>query len=129
MNKSNRLAIFGAVLYILWGLLHFMAAYAVFKLAQSTDSMVHGRLVQAAWNLACFSVAAIGIAVFFNLKNSLWGYWVNVAIISVADLGFIFFVLVPGLMPLWPGALGPVLWLVGLALSTAGIMQRASRAV
>ncbi len=34
----------GAVLYVCWGLLHFTAAYGVFKLAQNSPGMAQGSL-------------------------------------------------------------------------------------
>jgi hypothetical protein len=39
----------GAALYVCWGLLHFTAAYSVYKLAQdSPATMAQGRLMQTA---------------------------------------------------------------------------------
>jgi CHASE2 domain-containing sensor protein len=89
--------------------------------------MVQGRLFQDAWNLACFSAAGIGVALTLNWRNNRWGYWINLAVIGVADIGFIIFVLVPGYVPPWPGLLGPFVWLVGLALTTIGLTQGRQR--
>jgi hypothetical protein len=80
--------------------------------------MVHGRMVQHAWNLLFASVAAIGIAVTLNWRNTRNGYWINTALVSLVDLGFIFFILIPGLVPMWPGLLGPVTWIIAWVLST-----------
>jgi hypothetical protein len=103
-NKGAVFARWGAASYVIWSILHLQAAYAVYKLAVSVPvSMVHWR-------------------------NSTWGYWINAGIISVADLGFLFFVLMPGHMAIWPGVIGPVLWLVGLILTTLGITARGSAA-
>lgn len=33
----------------------------------------------------------------------------------VGDIPFILLVLVPGYVPMWPGILGPILWIAGLA--------------
>jgi len=44
-------------------------------------------------------------------------------VISAADIGFIVFVLMPGYVPMNPGALGPILWIIALALTTVGVMQ------
>jgi hypothetical protein len=114
----------GAVIYIVWALLHLQAAWAVYQLGRhAAASMVQGRLLQDAWNLACFSAAGIGVALTLNWRNDRWGYWINVAVIGAADLGFIIFVLAPGYLPPWPGLLGPVVWLIGLALATVGRLQ------
>ena len=46
----------GAVLYVCWGLLHFTAAYGVYKLAQNSPAnMAQGRLMQTAFYLATFA--------------------------------------------------------------------------
>jgi len=114
----------GAVTYILWALLHLQAAWGVYQLARHVaPSMVQARLFQDAWNLACFSAAGIGVALTLNWRNNRWGYWINLAVIGVADTGFIIFVLLPGYLRPWPGLLGPVVWLVGLALTTIGLTQ------
>jgi hypothetical protein len=111
----------GAISYAIWALLHLQAAWAVYKLGHGVNpSMIQARLFQDAWNLACFSVAGLGIALAFNWRNDRWGYWINLAVISVADLGFINFVLLPGYLPPWPGLLGPIFWLLGLVLTTFG---------
>jgi hypothetical protein len=102
----------GAVLYVLWGLLHFTAAYGVFKLAQNSPAgMVQGRLMQTAFYLAAFAVATIIVAMMLNWRNDRLGFWINAVMVGVVDIPFILFVLVPGYAPLWPGVLGPVLWI------------------
>jgi hypothetical protein len=114
----------GAASYAVWALLHLQAAWAVYQLGcHGAVSMVQGRLFQDAWNLACFSAAGIGVALTLNWRNNRWGYWINLAVIGVADTGFIIFVLLPGYLPPWPGLLGPLVWLVGLALTTIGLAQ------
>jgi len=118
----------GAAIYVVWALLHLQAAWAVYQLGRRVaPSMVQARLFQDAWNLACFSAAAIGVALTLNWRNNRWGYWINLAVIGVADIGFIIFVLLPGYLPPWPGLLGPLVWLVGLALTTIGLAQGRQR--
>jgi hypothetical protein len=118
----------GAASYAVWALLHLQAAWAVYQLGlHGAPSMVQGRLFQDAWNLACFSAAAIGVALTLNWRNNRWGYWINLAVIGVADMGFIIFVLLPGYLPPWPGLLGPLVWLTGLALTTIGLAQGRQR--
>jgi len=51
------------------------------------------------------------------------GYWLNLVVVSAADLGYIFFVLVPGYVPLLPGGLGPLLWVLALIFSTLAIVK------
>jgi len=114
----------GAVFYVLWGLLHIVAAWNVYLLGQSLESgMIQGHLFQDAWNLLFFALFGIFVAVFLNWKNSHLGYWLNFVVISAADIGFIITILLPGYLPLVPAGLGPLLWLVALAFSTIGIIK------
>jgi len=114
----------GAVFYVLWGLLHIVAAWKVYLLGQSLESgMIQGRLFQDAWNLLFFALFGIFVAVFLNWKNSHLGYWLNFVVISAADIGFIITILLPGYLPLVPAGLGPLLWLMALAFSTIGIIK------
>jgi len=100
----------GAVLYILWGLLHLFAAFQVFKLGSGVEpGMVQGRIYQNALNLACFAIIVIVIAVVYNWENSPLGYWLNLVLASITDIGFIVYILMPGYLPLRPGILGPTL--------------------
>jgi hypothetical protein len=68
----------GAALYACWGLLHFTAAYGVYKLAQdSPATMAQGRLMQTAFYLAAFAATAILLALTLNWRNDRLGLWVN----------------------------------------------------
>jgi hypothetical protein len=114
----------GAVLYVLWGILHIVAAYKVFSLAQTLEQgMIQGRLYQDAWNLLFFALFGIVIAVLYNWKNSKNGYFLNLIVVSTGDIGFILTVLLPGYLPLFPGSLGPILWLLALTFSTIAISK------
>ncbi len=113
----------GAVLYLAWGGLHLLAAHQVYKLGSETPSgMVQGRIFQSAWNLAFFAMFVSIVAVVFNWHNSSLGYWLNLTLASVIDIGFIFVLLSRGYVPLWPGAIGPVLWLLATFFSTLGML-------
>jgi len=115
----------GAVFYILWGLLHLIAAKKVYILGQALESsMVQGRIYQDAFYLLFFALFGIVVAVKFNWKNNKLGYWLNTVIISSADIGFIVTVLIPGYIPLFPGSLGPIVWLIALVLTTIGMLKR-----
>ncbi len=122
--KVNLFAKLGAVTYVLWGLLHIQAARLVYVLGQTLEpGMIQGRIFQDAWNLLFFALFGIVVAIFLNWKNSLLGYWINLVVVSAADLGFIVAILVPGYVPLVPGVLGPLLWLLALLFSTLGILN------
>ncbi len=111
----------GAIIYVLWGLLHIYAAFQVYKLgSRQAAGMVQGRIYQNAWNLAFLAVAVVVVAVVYNWINNPLGYWLNLALTSITDVGFILFVVAAGYLPLWPGLLGPALWIVAVSFSTLG---------
>ncbi len=114
----------GSVSYILWGLLHLEGARRVYTLGQSIDpGMIQGRIYQDAWGLLFFAIFGIVVAIWLNWRNSYLGYWLNLVVISAVDLGYIFFILVPGYVPLVPGGLGPLLWVLALIFSTLAIIK------
>jgi len=114
----------GAITYVLWGLLHIEAARRVYMLGQSLEpGMVQGRIFQGAWNLLFFALFGIVVALIWNWRNSRLGYWLNLVVVSAGDVGFILFVLMPGYIPLVPGGLGPLLWVLALVFSTLGIIN------
>ena len=120
----NLFAKLGAVTYVLWGLLHIQAARLVYMLGQTLEpGMVQGRIYQGAWNLLFFALFGIVVAILLNWKNSRLGYWLNLVVVSAADIGFVVAILMPGYVPLVPGGIGPLLWLLALAFSTLGILK------
>jgi hypothetical protein len=115
----------GAILYVIWGVLHLNAARATYTLGSTLEpGLVQGRVYQDAWNLVFFAVFAIVVAVTFNWKNSRLGYWLNLIIVSATDIGFIVHVLAPGHVPLIPGIAGPVFWVLATIFSTIGIYSK-----
>ena len=124
-SSISKLSVVGAICYALWGCLHLQAAYAVYHVGVALEpGMVQGRVFQDAWNLLFFGVTAIAVALTLNIRNSAWGYWINLGILALADTGLIIFVLIPGYMPLWPGLAGPILWVLGWALTTLAYLRR-----
>jgi hypothetical protein len=118
-SSITKLSVAGAICYVLWGCLHLMAAYAVYHVGTALEpGMAQGRVFQDSWNLLFFGVTGIAVALTLNIRNSAWGYWINLAVLALADTGLIFFVLIPGYMPLWPGLAGPILWVLGWIFTT-----------
>ena len=114
---------------MIWACLHLLAAYAVYVLGRSLDSsMVKGRVFQDAWNLLFFSIIAFSVAATLNWRNNVWGYWINVATLGIADIGMILCVLIPGYAPVWPSILGPVFWVLAMIFSTIALLTRTKTA-
>jgi hypothetical protein len=115
----------GATSYIIWGLLHIGAALDEFRLGSTLEpGLVQGKINQGAWDLLFFALFAIVVAVKYNWKNESLGYWLNLIVVSAADIGFIIFVLLPGHVALFPGILGPIFWIGGAVFSTLGIRTK-----
>ncbi len=120
----------GAALYIVWGVLHVVAAQKVYALGQTLEpGMVQGRIYQSAWNLLFFAIFGIVVGLVCNWRNSRLGYWLNLVMVSVGDIGFLLTIVLPGYLPLFLGLVGPIVWLVALAFSTKGILNTARKSV
>ena len=86
----------GSILYIIWGILHLIAAYQGFVLGDSLEpGLVLGKINQGAWDL-----------------------------LFIADIGFVVFVLMPGHVDLMPGILGPVFWISAAIFSSLGLRAK-----
>jgi hypothetical protein len=86
-KMTTKTSVAGAIAYAIWGLLHVQAAYAVYRVGVAMEpGMVQGRVFQDSWNLLFFGGAAIALALTLNLRNSAWGYWINLGLISLATI-------------------------------------------
>jgi len=112
----------GAILYCLWAVLHVNAAIATYELGATLEAgLVQGRVYQDAWNLLFVAIAVLVIAILLNWKNSRLGFWLNLGIASVTDMGFIIHVLVPEYVPLIPAGAGPVLWVFAIIFTAMAL--------
>jgi hypothetical protein len=112
----------GSGLYVIWGLLHIVGAVQEFQLGASLEfGLVQGKINQGAWELLFIALASITIAVIYNWKKIRLGNWLNLLMVSIADIGFIIFVLLPGHVSFLTGILGPMFWLSAAIFSTLGI--------
>jgi hypothetical protein len=119
VTHSSAVSKLGSICYVLWGFVHLQTSYNVYKVGESLPfSMAEARVYQDAWILFFFALSAIVIALWLNWRNDRVGYWINLSLISIVDIGFIVYVLIPKLVPLWPGILGPVLWISGLVFTS-----------
>ena len=115
----------GAVLYIIWGLLHIAAAFDEFALARTLDhGLLQGKINQQGWDLLFFAVFAIVVAVRYIWKNDPLGYWLNLIVVSSADIGFLIFVFFPGNTTIFPSILGPIFWILAAIFTTVGFRTR-----
>ena len=120
MQRAKWAARIGAGFYVLWGIFHLVGANSVYVLAEQSTGIVRGRLLQNAFYLLFFAISGILMAVILNWRNDRQGYWMNGGLLAAADVPFILFVLVPGLIPWWPGLAGPLLWLAAPIFTSVG---------
>ena len=129
MQTAKWAARIGASFYVLWGIFHLVAANSVYVLAEQSTGIIRGRLLQDAFYLLFFAISGILMAAILNSRNDKQGYWMNGTLIAFADIPFILFVLVPGLIPWWPGLAGPLLWLAALIFTSVGRFSADSEVV
>lgn len=76
------------------------------------------------FNLLWMGLAAMIIALTLNWKNSKTGFFLNGALIGLADAGLIAFMLAPGIIKLEEGIIGPVLWPFSVLFLYLGLQKR-----
>ena len=142
MRMAHRI---GAGLYVLWGIAHvigggfmwyalttggpasYLAAVATAvdatELARPVPLAAQSVLAFHAFNLLWLGALVIGIAAVLNWRNSVAGYWINLAIVSATDLGLIATMILPGYMNVSDGLVGPVLWAGAALFTTIGVLR------
>lgn len=125
-GEINTAARIGASLYVIWGLLHLLAAIGIYHLALTLpDGLACGRLAQGAVDLGVFALQAMAIAVMLNWRNNQIGYWLNAVVVGVVDLAFIILLIVPGHVPASLATFaGPVIYAIATIFSTVGILSK-----
>lgn len=130
----------GAISYVLWGIMHAMIGIQILiiNLGDSTEkvistlysdtgpiktppqmgSVASAIINQHAWNLLWFGVFAAVVGGLWNWRNNRAAYWANLAVVSLADIGFIVAVLIPGYISFSMGIWGPILWVLATLLTT-----------
>jgi hypothetical protein len=147
---SNKFAKIGAVFYLLWGLLHILGGFLMLS-ASSVDLGSYLQVLMGeqsaladittnntvatsatlqvfayhAFNLMWLGVLVSVIAIVSNWKNQASGFWVNLALVGLIDLGLIVFMVVPGVIPSSdPWWLGPVLYVFAVIFSGVGLSRK-----
>ena len=125
-TKMINAARIGAFLYVIWGALHLLAAFGIYKLALTLpDGLARGRLVQGAFDLGVFALQAIAVAVILNWRNNHTGYWFNAVVVGIVDLAFIVLLIVPGYVAASLAAFaGPAIYVIATIFSTVGVLRK-----
>jgi hypothetical protein len=125
---GNIAAKIGGALYVAWGALHLVAAWGTHILAASLPPGIsYGRMEQASWNLAVFALFAMALGVSLNWRNDKTGYWINLVVVAVVDLGFVLLIVVPGHVSVSVSSFaGPIVYVVAAIFSTIGQLSPTS---
>ncbi len=110
----------------LWGM--FIGGHAVPRVAfvHAVDPVTLFAQGQLVLNF-CLDVGGYGVLGFFVawliLKRASWtGYLIGLTAIGIADLAFLFVLVVPGVIELNAGTIaGPVLWFLAVAITPFGL--------
>ena len=120
--KRSMLLKVGAILWIIWGLVHLLAGVIVLTsdatgsvqaiadadpaatLAMDYPAAAGGILNQHGWNLGWFGLATI-IGAVFIWQSNMTAIWVTALIGGLAALGYLLFVDLPGYVNFFPGTL------------------------
>lgn len=95
--------------------------YGLFGFAEGVEpARVSARIDQLAAYIGAASLAVITIAVWDSWRNGAIGHWANLILVSVLDVDYFVFVVLPTDLPPFEEWTGPVVWLIVAALSTTG---------
>jgi hypothetical protein len=61
--------------------------------------------------------------VTLNWRNSRVGYWFNLVVVSLTDIGFIGGIVIPGYITAAAGWTGPIFWLLAATFTTIGLRR------
>jgi hypothetical protein len=144
IKNAHRIA---ALVYLLWGLVHVVGGAAMLNACSAgpenflrmlsgdqTAVLADAASTRSVWgflaanevfafhsfNIIWLGLIACVVAIRMNWKNSVAGFWLNLAIVGFADLGLIVFMVVPGVMHLSDALIGPILFVVATVFSMLG---------
>ena len=144
-TKGNLLKV-SAVLWVIWGLVHALAGFIVLSsdasggfsaIADAVDPAtltmdyapaVGGILNQHGWNLGWAGLATVIGAVFIWRQN-LTAIWVTGMVGGMFDLGYLFFVDLPGYVHFFPGTLMTLVSATAIVLSFSVWLTERGKAV
>lgn len=137
------------VLFFLWGIIHVVGGAAMLAalgespeaylrtvasadptsaaLAPPLGSPANAVLGFHAWNILWIGLCVSIIAATLNRQASRVGYWINVALVSGADLGLLIFFVLPGVMTWTTAAPGLSLWIPAAATGLLAMRGAAAR--
>jgi hypothetical protein len=130
----------GAILFLLWGLLHITGgammlmagngAYCMVATGLSPNQLptTPGIAEAAIISFHSFNLLWLGVLVSIiaisNWKGNGTGLFINSSIVVMADIGLYYFLLMPGIMNPSDGLAGPVLAVGAILFGVIGVLKR-----
>jgi hypothetical protein len=136
----------GPVFYGLWGVLHIIGALVLWQQLSAggapavlatigsgvppvdvpvvSSDLLKAVLAYYTWHIFWAGLAVLGVAVKLNWQNRRAGYWFNLLVVGLIDLGLVLLLIVPGYMAVTDGGLGLALFLPAVIFSTMGRLNQ-----
>ena len=76
-----------------------------------------------AFNLLWIGLLVTLIAAWLNWNNSPTGFWLNLTLVGLTDLGLVLFMVQPGVIPLSDAWIGPALYIPAIVFSALGVFR------
>ncbi len=76
----------GALFFAIWGVFHVYVAWQICTLALTQNGIAQGRTLQLAAYMLTIALFAVVIALWRNWRNDRLGYWLNLWVVSWADI-------------------------------------------
>ncbi len=118
----------GALFFAIWGVFHVYVAWQICTLALTQNGIAQGRTLQLAAYMLTIALFAVVIALWRNWRNDRLGYWLNLWVVSWADIIWVLVVVLPGYVPLARGLIAPAFWLSGALCTTLAQRHHVGRA-
>ena len=140
MAAPSRLVKAGAILFVLWGVLHVAVGVVntisyvtrgplglLSTFGWATDARDAGNNVALAAHIALdFSIVLVGYGVLaiwaarLMWRGQALGFWLNTILLGIADAAFVIALMVPGHVSVAQGVWGPLLYVSGVVVGAAG---------
>lgn len=144
-DEGNTLSRIGAALFVIWGVVHIgvggaalgslftsgpAAMFAQAELIVGPNQMdatmnhVANLIAEYYFDIVALGILAIIVSVCLIWQNRPLGFWINVIVLGIADLAFLFAEIVPGYQPLFPPLLGPIIYVLASVFSGAALLKK-----
>jgi hypothetical protein len=124
--SQSKLALLGAVMFMLWGAIHIMGSVMVYvsgfaayqNAAGPFPEIANYILGYFAYLIAVIGAMVVAVGWFSNRRNSPQGLALNTALVGFTDLGLVIFLVAPGHVSFAEASIGIILFAAALVPAT-----------